>query len=223
MGVEVEFLKSTQYFSRLNADELDSITGLFFEKRFGRGEIIVIEGESAEALYFVYSGAVKTFRTSLDGREQVLSILRQGESFNDVAVFDSGANLATARSMGPSVVFGLSKNDLLAFLEKHPRMALSVLQVLSAQMRYFVLLIDDLSFKPVVSRVAKILIEHAGDGASPGERITQQDMAAIAGTVREVIGRSLKALERDGVIKFDRHRIVITNKEALRNIAGIPS
>jgi CRP-like cAMP-binding protein len=223
MGVEVEFLKSKPYFSRLNTDDLDSIKGLFFEKTFGRGEIIVIEGESADALYFVYSGAVKTFRTSLDGREQVLNILRPGESFNDVAIFDGGPNLATARAMGPSVVFGISKTDLLAFLERHPRMALSVLQVLSSQMRYFVSLIDDLSFKPVVSRVAKILFEHAGDGASSGERITQQDMAAIAGTVREVIGRSLKSLEREGVIKFDRHRIVITNKEALRNIAGIPS
>ncbi len=223
MGIEVEFLKSIPYFSRLNTGELDSIKGLFFEKSFGRGETIVIQGESAQALYFVYSGAVKTFRTSLDGKEQVLNIIRPGDSFNDVAIFDSGPNLATATSMGPSIVFGLSKNDLLALLEKHPHMAPNVLKTLSTQMRYFVSLIDDLSFKPVVSRVAKILFEYAGNGTSPGERITQQDMAAIAGTVREVIGRSLKALEREGVIKFDRHRIIITNREALRNIAGVSS
>lgn len=82
-------------------------------------------------------------------------------------------------------------------------------------------LIDELSFKPVLARVARILYDYVGNGASPGERITQQDMAAIAGTVREIVGRSLKTLESNGIIKFDRHRIVIMNREALRTIAGI--
>jgi len=74
-----------------------------------------------------------------------------------------------------------------------------------------------------VGRVAKILLEYVGNGAGPSQRITQQDMAAIVGTAREVIGRSLKALEEDGVIRMDRHRIVITDREALKDIAGVSS
>ena len=77
---------------------------------------------------------------------------------------------------------------------------------------------EDLSFKHVMGRVAKILLS-AGDVASRGPRLTQQDMAAIAGTAREVIGRSIKTLEDEGIVRMDRHRIVITNKEALKQRA----
>jgi CRP-like cAMP-binding protein len=221
MVIEIEFLKKLSYFERLGHDELDLVLRLIFENKFERGEIIIAEGDSAHALYFVSSGAVKTFTTSVDGKEQVLNILRPGESFNEVAIFDNGPNLASVRAMGSVSVCGILKRDLLGFLEYHPQIALSAVNILSAQMRHFVSLIDDLSFKPVVARVAKILNEYLGNGEGPTQKLTQQDMAAIAGTARELVGRSLKTLEKNGLIKFDRHRIVITNREALKNLAGV--
>jgi CRP-like cAMP-binding protein len=216
-----EFLKSVRYFAGLGNDKLDSVRKAVFEKKFFKGDVIIIEGEPADTLYFVGSGAVKTFRTSIDGKEQALSIVRPGESFNDVAIFDNGPNLASAQAMGPATVYGISKQDLLAFLKEHPEAALNVANILAARLRYFVSLIDDLSFKPVVSRVARILLEYGGNGQESGQRITQQDMAAIVGTVREVIGRSLKTLERNHVIRMERHRIIITDREALENMAGV--
>jgi CRP/FNR family cyclic AMP-dependent transcriptional regulator len=69
--------------------------------------------------------------------------------------------------------------------------------------------------------VAKILLENAVDGAGSGGRLTQQDMAAMAGTAREVVGRSLKALEDEGLIRLDRNRIIIRDKAALKSKVGI--
>jgi CRP-like cAMP-binding protein len=221
MAVEVSFLKSIPYFSRLSPDELDSIKELAFLKKLERGDIIAFEGEPAEALYFVNAGAIKIFRTSADGKEQVLNIARPGDSFNDVAVFDSGPNLASAQAMGPVTLYGILKRDLDVFLQNHPQIAINIVKVLAEQVRHLVSLVEDLSFRPVVGRVAKILLEYAGDGTSPGQRLTQQDMAAIVGTAREVVGRSLKALESDGLIRMDRHRITITDREALKDIAGV--
>jgi CRP/FNR family transcriptional regulator len=83
--------------------------------------------------------------------------------------------------------------------------------------------VEDLSFRPVIRRVAKILLEYAGDGSGPVQRLTQQEMAALAGTAREVVARSLKALASKGNIRMDRHRIVITDREALKDIAGVSS
>jgi len=223
MAVELTFLKSTPYFVRLSHDELDLVKKLVFEKKVERGDIIILEGEPAEALYFVGSGAVKMFRTSVDGKEQVLNIVRPGESFNDVAIFDGGPNLASAQAMGPVIVYGIFKRDLLVFLQDHPQTALNVANTLATQIRHLVSLVEDLSFKSVVGRVAKILLEYAGNGGSPSRRPTQRDMAAIVGTVREVVGRSLKTLETNGVIRMARHRIVVTNREALENIAGVSS
>jgi len=198
MAVQLELLKSIPYFSSLSLAELESIGRLVFEKAVDRAETILLEGEPAEDLYFVASGAVKTFKTSAEGKEQILSIVRPGEPLNDVTVLDGGPNLTSAQAMGPVVLYGMKKNDMEAILRDHPEIALNVIKVLAGRVRYLVSLVEDLSFKRVISRVAKILLEHAEGNMDPAPRLTQQEMAAMAGTAREVVGRSLKSLEEEG-------------------------
>jgi CRP-like cAMP-binding protein len=223
MAVQLEFLKSIVYFSDLGIAELESIRKLVFEKTADRAEMVLLEGESPDNLYFVASGAVKAFKTSAEGKEQILSIVRPGESFNDVPIFDGGPNPASARAMGPVLLYGIKKNDVQAVLQDHPQVALNVIQILARRVRHLVSLVEDLSFKHVISRVAKILFEHIGGEMGRGPRLTQQEMAAMAGTAREVVGRSLKALEEEGAIKLDRHRIIITDKKALQKVMEVPS
>lgn len=223
MAADREFLNRIPYFSGLGPVELDGIRKLIFEKTFERGEMILIEGESAEALYFVASGVVRVFKTSIEGKEQILNMVRPRESFNDVPIFDGDPNPASAQAMGPVGLYGIRRSNVEAVLRDHPQVALNVIKVLAARVRDLVSLVEDLSFRHVIGRVAKILLEHAGDGTAPLPRLTQQEMAAMAGTAREVVGRSLKALEEEGAIRLDRHRIVITDKEALREIMEAPS
>ncbi len=223
MAVQLEFLKSILYFSDFGLAELESIKKLFFEKTADRAEMVLLEGESAENLYFVASGVVKVFKTSAEGKEQILSIVRPGESFNDVPIFDGGPNPASAQAMGPVLFYGIKKNDMEAILRNHPQIALNVIKVLARRVRHLVSLVEDLSFKHVIGRVAKILFEHVGGEMGRGPRLTQQEMAAMAGTAREVVGRSLKALEEEGAIKLDRHRIIITDKEALHKVMEVSS
>jgi len=222
MTVKLDFLEKTPYFSGLSPADLESIGRLVFEKTADRAEMLVFEGESAENLYFVASGAVKVFKTSAEGKEQILSIVRPGEAFNDVPVFDGGPNPASARTMGPVVLYGIKRNGMEAVLRNHPQIALNVTKVLARRVRQLVSLVEDLSFRHVISRIAKILFEYSTGETTHGPRLTQQEMAAMAGTAREVVGRSLKALEEKGAIKLDRHRIIITDKEALKEVMGVP-
>ena len=223
MAVQLEFLKSIIYFSDLGPAELESIRKLVFEKNADRAEMVLLEGEPAANLYFVALGVVKVFKTSAEGKEQILSIVRPGESFNDVPIFDGGPNPVSAQAMGPVLLYGIKKNDMEAILGDHPQIALNVIKVLARRVRHLVSLVEDLSFKHVISRVAKILLEHIGEETGRGPRLTQQEMAAMAGTAREVVGRSLKALEEEGAIKLDRHRIIITDKEVLQKVMEVPS
>jgi CRP-like cAMP-binding protein len=223
MAVQLEFLKSILYFSDLGPADLESIRKLVFEKTADRAELVLLEGESAENLYFVASGVVKVFKTSTEGKEQILSIVRPGESFNDVPVFDGGPSPVSAQAMGPVLLYGIKKNDMEAILRNHPQIAMNVIKVLARRVRHLVSLVEDLSFKHVIGRVAKILFEHIGGEMGRGPRLTQQEMAAMAGTAREVVGRSLKALEEEGAIKLDRHRIIITDKEALQKVMEVSS
>ena len=221
MTIELEFLQSLPYFEGLSSEELASIRGRMFERSVDRGEIIQLEGKSAEALFVVAAGAVKVFKTSAEGKEQILSIVHPGESFNDVAVFDDGPTPASAQSMTPVTVYGISRHELHSLLTDHPRVALNTTKVLAERTRQLVSLVEDLSFRHVIGRVAKILLENASDSSSPKPRLTQQEIAAVAGTVREVVARSLKTLEEDGAIRMERHRIRITNKAALEDLVGV--
>ena len=223
MAGQLDLLKSIPYFSDLGLAELESIRKVVFEKTADRTEIVSLEGESAANLYFVASGVVKVFKTSAEGKEQILSIVRPGESLNDAPIFDGGPNPVSARAMSPVLLYGIKKNDMEAILRDHPRIALNVIQVLASRVRHLVSLVEDLSFKHVIGRVAKILLEHIGGQMELVPRLTQQEMAAMAGTAREVVGRSLKSLEEEGAIKLDRHRIIITDKEALRKIMEVSS
>jgi CRP-like cAMP-binding protein len=223
MAVQLEFLKKIPYFSDLGLAELESIGKLVFEKSADRAAMVLLEDESAADLYFVASGVVKVFKTSAEGKEQILAIVRPGESFNDVPIFDGGLNPASAQAMGPVLLYGIKKDDMKAILRDHPRIALNVIKVLAGRVRHLVSLVEDLSFKHVIGRVAKILFENVGGETGHGPRLTQQEMAAMAGTAREVVGRSLKALEEEGAIKVDHHRIIITDKKALQKIMEVPS
>jgi CRP-like cAMP-binding protein len=223
MIVEASFLHESPYFSNLNDEELNLIQKLVFEKVFERGDLIALEGEPAKALYFVFSGAVKIFKTSSDGKEQIFGIVRPGESFHDVPVFDGAPNPFSAQAMGPVVIYGIEKRDFDKILHDHCQVALNIINVLASRVRHLISLVEDLSFRPVIRRVAKILLEYAGDSTSSVQRLTQQEMAALAGTAREVVARSLKALESKGTLRMDRHRIVITDREALKDIAGVSS
>jgi CRP/FNR family transcriptional regulator len=226
MAVEVEHLKSIPYFSGLGSGELEAIRQLVFERSADRGELILLEDEPTQTVYFVVTGVVKAFKTSAAGKEQILCILRTGDSFNDVSVFDGGPNPVSAIAMSRVKLYGISKADMETLLREHPGIALNIIKVLAGKVRHFVSLVEDLSFRHVTGRVAKLLLEYAtngseeGKGKSPRPRLTQQDMAAMVGTAREVVGRSLKALEEEGAIKVERHRIAIVDRKALEEMSG---
>lgn len=221
MSVNMESLQSSTYFSGLSSEELDSVRKLIFQRTVARGEIILFEGEPAQAVYVVAAGVVKVFKTSTDGKEQILYLARPGDSFNDVPIFDGGLNLASAEALTQVVLYGIKKSDLGKSLQECPALATNVIQVLSQRVEQVISLVEDLSFRRVTGRVAKILLENVADTQEHKHRLTQQEMAAMAGTAREMIGRSLKLLEEEGKVRLERNRIVITDKEALREVAGV--
>jgi CRP-like cAMP-binding protein len=221
MAANTTSLKSSPYFSGLSDAALGSLTRYVSEKKADRGEILVYEGEPAEALFLVISGVVKVFKTSADGKEQIFGIIRPGETFNDVPVLSGGKNLISAGAMSPVLLNGIKKKDMETIIKENPQVALNVVHVLSRRVQELVSLVEDFSFRHVSGRVAKILLEYALDVSSGRPRLTQQEMAAMIGTAREMVGRSLKSLEKEGAIRIERNRIVITNQKTLREMAGI--
>lgn len=215
-------LRQVPYFADLDEAGLSRIEERLVERRYERGKVVFMEGGPCQGLYVVRSGRLRIFKVSAEGREQVLMVAGPGETFNEVPNFDGGANPATAETLEPSVLYLLPKNDLLSIVETEPVVARAIMRVFASHLRHLTALVEDLSFRNVTSRVAKILLTQVQrTGADPDTRpprLTQQQMAAMAGTAREVVGRALKALEQQGVIRVERGRVVVVSPERLADL-----
>lgn len=189
------------------------------ERSFDRGQLLFLEDEPGEGLYLVRSGQVRLFKSSPEGREMVLSIVRAGESFNDVPAFDGGPNPVSASALEAVTVYIIPRETLLALLAGCPA-AVDIINVLAGRLRHLTKMVEDLSFRSVTSRLAKLLLELAvSEGKSaPMPRLTQDDMAAMVGSVRDVIGRVLRALEKTGAIRIEGHRILVVNPDLLKKM-----
>jgi CRP/FNR family cyclic AMP-dependent transcriptional regulator len=218
MVIETSAISSLSYFSGLNAIELENIKRYFFEKNIPRGELLFMESEPADSLYFLMAGVVKLFKTSAQGKEQIISLARPHDVLNDISIFDNGLNAVSAQAMSPVALYGIKKDSLQTVMQQYPQVTARIVKALASRTRQLIELVEDLSFKHVLGRVVKILLEYAVDGTGSGQRLTQQEMAAMAGTAREVVARSLKALEERGLIGMERHRIKIKDKKALQDI-----
>ncbi len=212
-------LKGIPYFQDLDARALERIRASVFDLRLEKGQILFTEGEPAQAMYVIRSGQVKIFKVSLDGREQILRIAGAGDCFNEVPIFDEGPNPANAEAVEPATLWGIRRTDMQRLVEEHPAIAIGFLKAFAGKLRYFTRKVEDLSFRSVTSRVAKLLLEIAEDDGKGGLRLkqqfTQQEMAAVVGTAREMIGRAFRVLEKEGAIKLERHRVVIVSRAAL--------
>lgn len=215
----VDLLRRCPHFSELDAGTFEKITRLMVERRVERDEILWLDGDPGKKLYFVASGLIKLFKTSTAGKEQIIKVVGPGESFGESALFDSSGNSVSAQAMIPSVLYGIEKSKLESLFAEYPQLAFNISRVLARQAHDYLSLVEDLSFKPVTSRLARVLLEHNGEDTASPSRLTQQEMAAMTGSVREVIGRTLKTLAGEGVIRLDRQRIVITDRQALREIS----
>jgi CRP/FNR family transcriptional regulator len=221
MPAPFELLRGVPYLAPLSPRELEELQSRAIRQTFGRGALIFLENDPAPGMYLVESGRVKLFKTSPEGREQVLRLIGPGQSFNDVAVFDGGPNPVAAAALDRAVVYLLPKANVVAAVRGHPESAIALAREFAGRLRNLSDLVEDLSFRHVTSRLAKLLLQYTeqGDTSIARPRFTQQELASMVGSVREVVGRSLAGLEKEGAIRIDRARIVVTDREALRRLA----
>ncbi len=183
------------YFTGLSAQARADVEGRLQRMSLEKGEAALREGEANDRLFFVGRGRLKLLRTSETGREHILRLLRPGDSFNEVAVFDGGPAPATALALEPATLYILRRKDMMELLGRYPSIAEQATRYLAGQLRELVVMVEDLSFKHVSARLAKLLLAHAQSPTTSGpgglrEQLTQQDMAAMIGTAREVVARS---------------------------------
>lgn len=214
---KLEALRSNSYFSILDETLLEEISRSTYLVHFERGEVLFWEGDPSAGLHVIRSGSVKLFKTSPQGRELIIKVFEEGTTFNEVPVFDYGQNPVNAAALEQSEIWVVSAEAIRSAMSKHPELCKAVILNLTENLRMLVGMVEELSFFQVTNRLARLisqLPEEQLEGPAQ-QRITQDQLAARLGTVREVVARSLRELERSGAIQVSRRQIQITDLEAL--------
>ena len=191
----------------LTEDDLRRVAAVAVPRKYGRKETVFREGDPADGFFVVQTGKVKVFKLSEEGKEQVLHVLEQGQSFAEAAIFEGGAYPAHAETLADSELLLLPKVAFIHLLERNPRLAVRMLASLSRWLRRMTDLVENLSLRDVESRLVFYLSEElksrgipARDGVVLDLPVSKNVLASRLGTVPETFSRTLKKLQGEGLI-----------------------
>lgn len=223
MGKIAALLKRVPLFADFSEDELNAIAPLFAVRKYKKGAILFFEGDIGNELFIIHSGFVKIYQLEED-KEITLALFRDGDFFGDMALIQKGfTRSATAETLEATSCYILNRDDLFRFLEQSPKLCLKLLEVTMERLRKANEQIHDLTFLDVRSRIMKTIRRLSEDYGKPipgglliDLKLTHQEIANLAGTVRESVTKVLQELQNQAIIRIEKKRIIIVDIGRLR-------
>ncbi|HET9910550.1 MAG TPA: Crp/Fnr family transcriptional regulator [Anaerolineales bacterium] len=213
LKVKRNTLRKNIYFDDLPDEILMEVAEHMQLRQVERGEILFWEGDPCAGLHIIDDGSVKLYRISPQGRQYIVRVLQEGDTCNEVPAFDGGTNPVNVEALEKSMVWVIEGETLRALVKSHPDFALKVMSNFGKNLRGLVRMVSEMAFYQVTNRLARLISELPEE--EPRPHLTQEQLAAQLGTVREVIGRSLKELERSGAIRIEDRRIYVADTNIL--------
>ena len=207
----MDALRGNQYFDDVSDEILKDIATHTRLGEFQRGDVLFWEGDPCEGLFILQQGSAKIFRLSPQGRQYIVRILQEGDTFAEVPAFDEGTSPVNVEALETCRTWIIDKNKLHTLVMEHPAFAQKVLVNFGKMLRGMVRMVSEMAFYQVTHRLARLIDTELPQDKSAAW--TQEQLAARLGTVREVVARSIKELERSGAIKIEDRRIQIADRE----------
>ena len=212
----IQLLRQVSIFKELPQDTIADLSRRVWQKPAEAGSVIVSQEEAGDALFVIASGKVKVVLYGETGREIILSILKAGDFFGEMALLDRQPRSANVVAIEDSQLLGLDREAFQTHLTAHPTTALAILAEMSRRLRHADEVIGNLALLDVYARVARIirdLAQKQGEPVDGGllvrERPTQQEIAGLIGTSRETVSRALSEFSRRGLLEMQGKQILV--------------
>jgi len=204
-------------FAALPISAIEDLTARIAVRRIAVGSAVLTQGEPGDAMFVIMTGRVKVVIFGESGREVTLSILRPGDSFGEMSLFDQSPRSANCIAIEPTTLLALSREDLFRHIQAHPRTATNLLGEMARRLRRADETIAQLALCDVNERLIHRLVGLAREEGAQGpdglivrRRPTQQELANMIGSCRETISRAFNQLARDGLIIPRGRSLVVT-------------
>jgi CRP/FNR family transcriptional regulator, cyclic AMP receptor protein len=218
----VALLQRVPLFSQLSGEDLEEISRVAVPRSYPKGVRVFHEGDHSDACYIVRSGDLRVTREHPDGRAIALATLGPGDIFGELAMLDGEARSASVEALTECQLLALPAADVRRLLRGSSEITVKLVVALTRRLREANERIARQSFQTVPSRVAGVLSQLTAEEAPlQGRegvtiRMTQADLAQLAGTSRESVSRFLAVLERAGVVHVGRGRVTVLEPRRLR-------
>ena len=219
----VALLSQVPVFETLGEAELARVSEVAVRRRFPAGQVIFREGDQSDTCYVMRSGHARAVREHAGGRTISLAHFGPGDIFGELAMFDDERRSATVETLDEVEAIAILGADMRRLLREHPDIAAKIVISLGRRLREANERLTRQSFQTVQSRVAGVLADLVQQARAEGAgerdvlvRITQADIAQLAGSSRESASRFLAVLERAGVITQGRGKLTVHDPDALR-------
>jgi len=226
VDVRLRILHGLPFFADLPHADVEQVNHLFHEYGYAPNETICFAGDPAEYLFVVADGRIKLMRHSLSGKNVLLDMLTPGEFFGSLSALSGDVYPDTAEAQTQSCVLSINAVDFHRILEKHPKVALKVLEITTTRLREAQERVRQLSALTVEGRVANVLLvlgkkfgKRSDVGLLIESPLTRDDLAAMTGTTTESASRVMSQFQKDGLIQTGRKWVSILDQKALEQIA----
>lgn len=218
----IEVLKKVPLFACLPEADLNAFAELVRERSYPRGSVILFEDDQGDSLYLLAAGQVKVVLIGEEGREVILSVLREGSFFGEMALLDDQPRSAHVIAMEDANLLVLRREDFQARLRQSPEVAIALLRELSRRLRRADEKIGSLVLLDVNGRVADLLLRMADEegGQRITRRLTHHVIAQMIGSSRETVSRTMRDFVEQGWIQVARKEIQLLDRPALDHAAG---
>src|SRR3989304_7243155 len=205
-------ISNARIFGSLNSEDIKALAKMGEKRQWRKGSQISSEGDEGDAIYLVLSGKVKVVLYGEEGREIVLSTMKEGDIFGEMALFDGEPRSANVEAIEDAECFVIRGDNLLKYIKNHPAVALNFLSHLSRRLREADRQIGGLALLDGCGRMAHTFLGIASPsgktekGVVAIERLTHEEIAAMIGSSREVVSRALKKMAQEGYVEIEKEK-----------------
>lgn len=218
-------LKACRLFAGLDPKDLQQVADIVSVRRLERDEYVFREGQPSRAFFVVQQGAISVHRVNAAGKELVLHVFREGESFAEAALSMDTGYPSDARAVEPSQVLVVPRQDFLNLLQRRPELALRLVVGMSMRLHILVRQLEQVTLHQVEDRLANWLLTRCPDPSSPKPvaiqlTTTKRALAAELGTVSETLSRTLAKLRELKLVQTTGKTFTVTNPSQLKEFLG---
>ncbi len=221
-------LRQSDIFESFNPIEMGRLLGVVEEQDLPKHYMIFSPGMPSEAIYYIEKGRVRVTRLSPEGKTVILALLGPGDLIGEAA-WETGEHDSYAETVEETRLYQLGRESFQGFIRENSEFGLRLIQIIGLRLKEAQSRIEDLVFRPVPSRVARLLLALAEshgrvtpNGIKVEFRLTHQEIANLVGSSRVTVTQILNRFRHHHWIEIESKKVTIFNLNALEELVRLP-